>query len=98
MAWPMCLMVSPGVHFQVSEYPEALSYTYKQLDAAQRIGDNRRVANAYNNLAVIYHDTGDYERAIEILHHNLRLAAELDYKRIEFLSCANLAGILLLDF
>ncbi len=35
---------------------------------------------------------GDYERSIETLQRNLQLAAEIDYPRIEFLSCANLAG------
>ena len=49
---------------------------YKQLDVAQRIGDQRRVANAYNNLGNIYLEFADYNRAIETFQHNLRLAGE----------------------
>jgi hypothetical protein len=37
-----------GIFFQIGNYPESLNYAYKQLDAAQRIGDKRRTANAYN--------------------------------------------------
>ncbi len=84
-----------GIYGQTGDFPEALELAYKQLQAAQRIGDRRRVANAYNNLAVIYHEIGEKQRAIETLHLNLQLAIELDYKRIEFLSCVNLAGIFL---
>ncbi len=79
-----------GIYFQIGNFPEALNYIYKQLEAAQRLGDKRLIANAYNNLANIYFETGDYDRAIETLHHNLQLAAEIDYQRIEALSYLNL--------
>ena len=80
-----------GIYYQIGDFPEALNYMYKQLDVAQRIGDQRRVANAYNNLANVYFDSGDYDRAIETLHHNLQLAGEIDYGRIVCLSLLNLA-------
>ena len=51
-----------GIYFQISNYPESLSYIHRQLEAAQRIGDKRRIANAYNNLAVIYLATGEAGR------------------------------------
>ena len=59
---------------------------YKQLDVCERMGDQRRVANAYNNLANVYFDSGDYDRAIETLRHNLQLARRIDYGRIICLS------------
>ena len=69
---------------------------YQQLEVAQRIGDQRRVANAYNNLANMYFETGDYDRAIEMLHHNLEIAGEIGYERIVCLSLLNLAEAYLL--
>ena len=96
MAWPMCLMAWPAFIIQIGDFPEALNYMYKQLDVAQRIGDQRRVANAYNNLANIYFESGDYDRAIETLHHNLQIAGETDYERIVCLSLLNLAETYLL--
>ena len=80
-----------GIYFQISNFPEALSYTHRQLEAAQRLGDKRRIANAYNNLAVIYSATGDYARAIETLEHNLQLAVESGSDRIRTLALLNLA-------
>ncbi len=47
-----------GIYAQIGSYPEALDYMHKQLAAAERIGDMRRVANAYNNLANIYMRAG----------------------------------------
>jgi signal transduction histidine kinase len=85
-----------GIYAQISNLPESLNYMYKQLDAAQRIGDKWRIANANNNLAHIYFETGDYERAEETLHHNLQIAAEIGYERVEFLSYGNLAETYLL--
>lgn len=85
-----------GIYGQMGMYPEALDAAYKQLEAAERIGDKRRIANANNNLANIFMETGDYERAMEKLHHNLDLAAETSYARIECLSNLNLAETYLL--
>ena len=85
-----------GIHFQIGNHPEALNYMYQQLEVAQRIGDQRRVANAYNNLANVYFESGDYDRAIETLHHNLEIAGEIGYERIVCLSLLNLAEAYLL--
>ena len=54
------------------------------------------MANAYNNLANVYFDSGDYDRAIETLRHNLQLARRIDYERIVCLSLLNLAQTYLL--
>ena len=55
------------------------------------MGNQRRIVNAYNNLAAVYHEMEEYERGFEILQHNLQLAVEIDYPRMEFLACVNLA-------
>jgi signal transduction histidine kinase/tetratricopeptide (TPR) repeat protein len=80
-----------GIYYQIGNFPEALKYAYQQLDAAERLGDKRRIANANNNLACIYFDTGDHKRSIETLSKNLQIAAETGFKRIEALSHMNLA-------
>ncbi len=85
-----------GIYNQISNFSESLNYMYKQLNAAQRLDDNRLIANAYNNLANIYFNTGDYERSAETLHKNLKFAAEIGYPRIESLSYLNLAETYLL--
>lgn len=85
-----------GIYGQIGNLPEALTYMYKQLDAAKSIGDKKRIANANNNLAHVYTETGDYERAIETLHGNLQIAADIEYERVEFLSYGNLADTYLL--
>jgi tetratricopeptide (TPR) repeat protein len=69
---------------------------HKQLSAAERIGDMRRVANAYNNLVHVYVELGQHERAIATLQRNLQLGIEIPYPRIECLSYLNLAETYLL--
>ncbi len=52
-----------GIYAQMGDYPEALDYSYKMLALAEARGDLRRIANARNNLAVIFSHTGDLEHA-----------------------------------
>ena len=85
-----------AIYAQIGSYPEALDYMHKQLEAAERIGDMRRVTNAYNNFASIYVAMGQYDRAIETLQRNLRLGVEIGYQRIECLSYTNLAEMYLM--
>lgn len=85
-----------GIYAQIGSFPEALDTMYKQLEAAERIGDKRRIANANNNLAHIYMEMRDYGRAVETLRRNLELAAETGYARVECLSNLNLAETYLL--
>ena len=80
-----------GIYAQIGNFPKALTYIYKQLDAAQRIGDKKRIANANNNLAHVFTETGDYERSIETLQGNLQIAVDIEYERVKFLSYGNLA-------
>lgn len=80
-----------GIYCLIGSYPEALDAAYKQLEAAQRIDDAKRVINAHNNLAVIYYETGDYERSKEKLHANLQLARNIKHTRIECITYINLA-------
>ena len=96
MAWPMCLMAWPAFIIRSATSPKRSTICTNNLMIAQRIGDQRRVANAYNNLANVYFDSGDYDRAIETLRHNLQLARRIDYERIVCLSLLNLAQTYLL--
>lgn len=79
------------IYFQIGDYPTALDYMHRQLAAAQRIDDKRRVANALNNLAALYWQTNDRSRAIETLHRNLQLADDIGYDRIRAIALINLA-------
>lgn len=82
-----------GIHGQMGNLPEALDYSYKMLSLAEAIGDRRRMANARNNLASIFSDTGEYERAVALLEQNVREAVAIGYNRIETLAHLNLATI-----
>jgi len=80
-----------GIFFQIGSFPNALSYVYKQLDAAKHIGDKRLIANAYNNLAVIYAESEDIEQGEAARDMCLKLAIESGHTRIECLSYINIA-------
>ncbi|NTU83326.1 MAG: tetratricopeptide repeat protein, partial [Chloroflexales bacterium] len=82
-----------GIHAQMGNLPELLDYSYKMLSLAEAIGDRRRMANARNNLANVFGDTGEYERAVALLEQNVREAAAIGYSRIETLAHLNLATI-----
>ncbi|NTU78921.1 MAG: tetratricopeptide repeat protein [Chloroflexales bacterium] len=82
-----------GIHGQMGNLPESLDYSYKMLSLAEASGDRRRMANARNNLATIFTDTGEHERAVALLEQNAREAAAIGYSRIETLAHLNLATI-----
>ncbi|MFL7869870.1 MAG: tetratricopeptide repeat protein [Anaerolineales bacterium] len=82
-----------GIYFQVGSFPNALTYVYRQLDAAVQVGDKRLIANAYNNLAVIYIESEDYEQGEATRDLCLKLAIESGHTRIECLSYINIAEV-----
>jgi len=79
-----------GTYYQLGDFPDALTFIYRQLEVAQRAGDSRRVGNARNNLAVVTAATGDYVRSNAMLEQNLKAALENGDPRIESLSYLNL--------
>jgi signal transduction histidine kinase len=85
-----------SIYGQIGDFATALSYCYRQLAAAQQIGDARRVVNAQNNLASIYLAMGDHARSIETFQQNLQKAVEIGFARIEAISLLNLAEMHLL--
>jgi len=82
-----------GIYSQISNYPVALEYALKQLEAAQQRDDKQLIANANNNIAVINFAAGNYEGVRETLLNNLQISSEIGYKRIESLSHMNLVDI-----
>lgn len=80
-----------GIYFQIGSLPNALTYVYRQLDAAKQIGDKWLIANAYNNLAVIYIESEDYEQGEATRDQCLKLAIESGHTRIECISYINIA-------
>ncbi len=80
-----------GIHGQMGNLPEVLDYSHKMLSLAEAIGDRRRVANARNNLASVFSETGEYERAIALFEQNARETAAIGYGRVETLAYLNLA-------
>ncbi|MDX1417358.1 MAG: tetratricopeptide repeat protein [Candidatus Promineifilaceae bacterium] len=84
-----------SIFLYIGEFPDALEYYYMQLDCAQRLQDQRRIANAYNNLAANHYMTGNHERAKEIFHNNLQLAREIDSTRHICITELNLAEVYL---
>ncbi|MFN2205102.1 MAG: tetratricopeptide repeat protein [Candidatus Promineifilaceae bacterium] len=82
-----------GIYFQVGSFPNALTYTYRQLDAAVQVGDKRLIANAYNNLAVIYIESEDYEQGEVTRDKCLKLAIESGHTRVECISYINIAEV-----
>ena len=72
-----------GIYFYLGDYPQALEMVYKQMEAAQHIGDRHRIEDANNNLAYIYLAVGEQEQGMDLLKRNLPLAQEIKDERIE---------------
>ncbi|NCC33689.1 MAG: tetratricopeptide repeat protein, partial [Chloroflexia bacterium] len=81
-----------GIYAQMGDWSEGLVYSYKMLALAEPNGDLRRSANARNNLAHVFIESGDSNMAISLLQENADLAARIGYPRIEAISYLNLAN------
>jgi signal transduction histidine kinase len=85
-----------GVYFQLGNLPDALSFGYKQLAAAQQIQDQRRIINAYNNLAVIQMRLANHASADEMWQQALQISQKIGHTRIECITYTNLTHLHLL--
>ncbi|MCA9906713.1 MAG: tetratricopeptide repeat protein, partial [Anaerolineae bacterium] len=88
---PDVLDVITGILLQIGSHPEALSYGYRQLAAAEKTDDGKLIANAQNNLAAIFFRSGELAKAEKIWLRILANAREAGNPRIEAISHLNLA-------
>lgn len=85
------------IYYRSGDLAAALDFWQRQLVAAERFaagtGDKWHLAIAHHNLAIIRIEMGDYERASKTLQNGLRLAAELQDRRLEMGSYLNLSEV-----
>lgn len=74
-------------------YTQALRYYTQALPYWQQGFDPIRLATLLNNVGVLYHLTGQYERAAETLEQAVTTAHECGYVRMEALAYASLGDL-----
>lgn len=62
-----CLKPLGNVYSMLGDYTSAENTIKSYLLRAQEQGSKEHITSAFINLSVVYHDTGQYEKAIEIL-------------------------------
>lgn len=69
------------VHYQASNFSEALDHCLRALDVYQASGDESDIGNVLNTIAAVYHSMGDNDRAI--ITYEQALAAAEPFGRAE---------------
>jgi ATP/maltotriose-dependent transcriptional regulator MalT/two-component SAPR family response regulator len=77
----------------LGKYTKATQHCLKSLNYWQTVGNIARQATLLNNLAVIYHLSGNYEEAKETLEQAITLAKRIDYGYVEAIALASIGDL-----
>lgn len=66
---------------KMGDYESALSYLYKTKDIAERLQQNKELAESYNEFGIIKKLQRNYEEALSYYKESLKIARALDYKK-----------------
>ncbi|MEJ5224146.1 MAG: tetratricopeptide repeat-containing diguanylate cyclase [Anaerolineales bacterium] len=81
------------LYYFFSDYPNALSYYYRVLQLAQKLGHANRHAASFHNIGLIYSSMGDYTRALETLQQGLAIARNAGDQWVEGFLLGSLAEV-----
>jgi tetratricopeptide (TPR) repeat protein len=65
----------------ISEFDNGLVYGKQALELAQNLGFKKGIANAYNNIGIIYEHIGNYPEALKNHFAALKIREEIDDKK-----------------
>ncbi|HQK15768.1 MAG TPA: tetratricopeptide repeat protein, partial [Anaerolineae bacterium] len=82
-----------GLYYAVSQYRNALDWSYKLLELAKSAGEKRFQAIALNNIGRVYSALGDNQRALEYLEAALAILREVGDRAGEGTTLNNIAGV-----
>ena len=75
-------------------YDLSLKYYNRALHIAEANNDSIYIATSYNNISLVYHDKGDYDRALEFLNKALTIRkAKLDEEHTDVAQSYNNIGV-----
>lgn len=89
----MLLMELGMAHERAGRYEQALAHYNRGLDYWQRTDNIVQQANLLNNLGVLYHLRGDYERASSLLEQALACAGKSGYARMEAFTLSGIGDL-----
>ena len=66
------------IYKNLEDFDEAKSNNLKQLNIANKIGDNHQIANAYSNFGIVYQKIGNFKESIKYHKKNLKLQEQIN--------------------
>ncbi len=81
------------LHYFLSDYSTALSYYYRTLELARKLGNTNREAASLNNIGLVYYSIGHYDDAIQVLKESLEITQRTNDKWVEGFIMGTLAEI-----
>jgi tetratricopeptide (TPR) repeat protein len=76
--------------FKVGDYEEAKAYFEGALEAATAENDRKKMAEALNDLGVVYRELDDIDNALQVLEQALQHYQDMDDERGEAITLGNL--------
>ena len=81
------------LHYNLSQFDEALLYLEQSLKIQQQIGDRNGEGATLNNISQIYDVRGDYETALQYLEQSLKIQQQIGNQRGESATLNNIGQI-----
>ena len=78
---------------ELGDLDSALAHDRKAQTAWQQLGNTPQLANALNNMGVVYYNRGLLDDAHDLLKQAMSLARECGYLRIESYACVGLGDV-----
>ncbi len=79
--------------FKVGDYQEAKGHFEDALEAATAENDRKKMAEALNDLGVVYRELDDIDNALKVLEQALQHYQEMDDERGEAITLGNLGKV-----
>lgn len=81
------------LYYFLSDYPNALSYYYRTLELAKKLGHPNRQAASFHNIGLIHSSLGNYAQALETLQQGLEIARQAGDRWVEGFLLGSLAEV-----
>ncbi len=86
----MALSITGANYRQLGNTIKGLSYNFKALELAEKIGNTKLIAIIKNAIGNVYNDREDFVKAIELYHAAETAAAQIKNEKIQLFALTNL--------